>query len=86
MAQMLAAASIWAIDAFFGLVARNDAECYKRELLGRSWRRDWAMRRCRPKNVFFGERKKIVDSMLWVCAPQLSVCLKVNMCTKNDLL
>ena len=43
MAQMLAAASIWAIDALFGLVARNDAECYKRELLGRSWRRDWGM-------------------------------------------
>ena len=43
MAQMLAAASIWAIDALFGLVARNDAEWYRRELLGRSWRRDWGM-------------------------------------------
>ena len=39
-----AAASIKVMDALFGLVARNDAECCKRELLGRSWRRDWAMR------------------------------------------
>ena len=44
MTLMLAAASIEVMDALFGLVARNDAECCKRELLGRSWRRDWAMR------------------------------------------
>ena len=44
MAEMLAAASIWPIDALFGLVARNDAEWDRRELLGRSWRRDWGMR------------------------------------------
>ena len=31
------------MDALFGFPARNDAECCKRELLGRSWRRDWAM-------------------------------------------
>ena len=40
---MLAAASIKVMDALFGLAARNDAESYKRELLGRSWRRDWGM-------------------------------------------
>ena len=45
---MLAAASIKVMDALFGFVARNDAECCKRELLGRSWRRDWAMRDFRP--------------------------------------
>ena len=44
VAQMLAAASIKVMDALFGFPARNDAECCKRELLGRSWRRDWAMR------------------------------------------
>ena len=53
VALMLAAASIKVMDALFGLVARNDAECCKRELLGRSWRRDWAMRKFRPKNVFW---------------------------------
>ena len=40
---MLAAASIEVMDALFGFRARNDAECYKRELLGRSWCRDWGM-------------------------------------------
>ena len=44
MPQTRRAASIWPIDALFGLVARNDAEWYQRELLGRTWRRDWAMR------------------------------------------
>ena len=44
VAQMLAAASIEVMDALFGLVARNDAEWSKLELLGRSWRRDWCMR------------------------------------------
>ena len=43
VAQMLAAASIKVMDTLFGLVARNDAECCKRELLGRSRRRDWGM-------------------------------------------
>ena len=43
VAQMLAAASIKVMDALFGLVARNDAQCCKREFLGRSWRQDWAM-------------------------------------------
>ena len=38
-----AAASIKVIDGLFGFPARNDAECCKRELLGRSWRRDWGM-------------------------------------------
>ena len=44
VAQMLAAASIKVMDALFGFPARNDAEWTKRELLGRTWRRDWAMR------------------------------------------
>ena len=44
VAQIIAAASIKVRDALFGFLARNDAECCKRELLGRSWRRDWAMR------------------------------------------
>ena len=50
MAQISAAASIRAIDALFGLVARNDAEWDRRELLGRTWRRDWAMRKFQEKN------------------------------------
>ena len=57
--QMLAAASIKVMDALFGFPARNDAECCKRELLGRSWRRDWAMRKFRPQNAFLGDRKKL---------------------------
>ena len=56
VAQMLAAASIQVMDALFGFLARNDAERCKRELLGRSWRRDWCMRKCRPQNAFFGDR------------------------------
>ena len=47
VAQIIAAASIKVMDALFGFLARNDAECCKRELLGRSWRRDWAMRNFR---------------------------------------
>ena len=43
VAQMLAAASIKVMDALFGFLARNDAEWTKQELLGRTWRRDWAM-------------------------------------------
>ena len=43
MTLMLAAASIKVMDALFGFLARNDAEWTKRELLGRTWRRDWAM-------------------------------------------
>ena len=46
VAQMLAAASIKVMDALFGFLVRNDAERCKRELLGRSWRRD----RGAPKN------------------------------------
>ena len=65
VAQMLAAASIKVMDALFGLVAKNDAETYRRELLGRTWRRDWGMREFRPKNAFLRDRKKIVDWMLW---------------------
>ena len=44
MTLMLAAASIKVMDALFGVLVQNDAECCKREILGRSWRRDWAMR------------------------------------------
>ena len=43
MTLMLAAARIKVMDALFGFLAQNDAERCKRELLGRSWRRDWAM-------------------------------------------
>ena len=53
VAQMLAAASIKVMDALFGFPARNDAEWTERELLGRSWRRDWAMRQFRPQNAFW---------------------------------
>ena len=59
VAQMLAAASIKVMDALFGFLARNDAEWTKRELLGRTWRRDWAMRQFRPKNAFLGDRKNL---------------------------
>ena len=55
--QMLAAASIKVMDALIGFLARNDAECCKRELLGRSWRRDRGMRKFRPQNAFLGDRK-----------------------------
>ena len=54
---MLAAASIKVMDALFGLVAQNDAERSRLELLGRTWRRDWAMRKFRPQNAFLGDRK-----------------------------
>ena len=64
VAQMLAAASIKVMDALFGFLARNDAECCKRELLGRSWRRDWGMRKFRPGNAFLGDRKNYGDWML----------------------
>ena len=45
------------MDALFGLVAQNDAERYRRELLGRTWHRDWGMRKFRPKNTFLVDRK-----------------------------
>ena len=49
VAQMLAAASIKVMGALFGFPARNDAECCKREFLGRTWRRDWGMRKFQEK-------------------------------------
>ena len=55
MAQMLAAARISAIDALFGLVARNDAEGYQRELLGRSKRRDRGALNFRKQIELFGK-------------------------------
>ena len=55
---MLAAASIKVMDALFGFLARNDAEWTKRELLGRTWRRDWAMRRF---HVFLSPRKNFAS-------------------------
>ena len=71
VAQMLAAASI--------KVARNDAEWTKRELLGRTWRRDWAMRNFQrfsgiPEKIWkirnpgkkSHNRKMIWNWMLWV--------------------
>ena len=48
------------MDALFGFLARNDAEWTKRELLGRTWRRDWAMRQFRLKKRFFGGPEKIM--------------------------
>ena len=50
VAKIIAAASIKVMDALLGLVAQNDAERSGLELLGRSWRRDWGMRRFLPKN------------------------------------
>ena len=59
VAEMLAAASIKAMDALFGFPARNDAEWTKRELLGRSWRRDiGACTNFDPKTLFFGSSPK----------------------------
>ena len=75
VAQMLAAASIKVMDALFGFLARNDAEWTKRELLGRTWRRDWAMRKFQEKTrnprYFPGSgqksrnRENFSDWMLW---------------------
>ena len=58
MTLMLPAVSIKFMDALFGFLARNDAECCKRELLGRSWRRD----RGPPKNgpQILGREKTLV--------------------------
>ena len=55
---MLAAASIEVMDALFGFLVRNDAECCKREFLGRTWRRD----RAAPKNgaKILGREKTLV--------------------------
>ena len=64
VAPMLAAASIKVMDALFGLVAQNDAERYRRELLGRTWRRDWGMHEFRPKNTFWRTAKIYWDWML----------------------
>ena len=64
MTLMLAAASIKVMDALFGFPARNDAECCKRELLGRSWRRD----RGAPKNgaqILGREKIKILKSVIF---------------------
>ena len=65
VAQMLAAASIKVMDALFGLVAQNDAETYRRELLGRTWRRDWGMREFRPKNTFLEDRENLWGLDAW---------------------
>ena len=59
MAQIIAAASIKVMDALFGFLAQNDAETSRLELLGRTWRRDWAMRKFRPQNAFLGDRKNV---------------------------
>ena len=47
MTLMLAAASICTTDALERHLAPPGFECCERELLGRSWRRDWAMRNFR---------------------------------------
>ena len=44
VAQIIAAAMICATDALERQLAPPGFECCKRELLGRSWRRDWGMR------------------------------------------
>ena len=62
---MLAAASIKVMDALFGFPARNDAECCKRELLGRSWRRDWAMRNFQEICTKSDPQKRIKQQILW---------------------
>ena len=64
---MLAAASIKVMDALFGLVAQNDAKTYRRELLGRTWRRDWGMRELRPKNTFLEDRENLWGLDAWGC-------------------
>ena len=79
MTLMLAAASIKVMDALFGFLAQNDAERSRLELLGRTWRRDWAMRQFHrfsgiPEKIWKirNSRKKsdyqkiIWNWMLWV--------------------
>ena len=63
---MLVAASIQVMDALFGFLAQSDAEWTKRELLGRTWRRDWAMRRFHLKKCFCTGAKIFALWMLWV--------------------
>ena len=66
------------MDALFGFLAQNDAEWTKRELLGRTWRRDWAMRNFQrfsgiPEKIWkirnpgkkSDNRKMIWNWMLW---------------------
>ena len=62
VAQVLAAASIKVMNALFGFLAQNDAQGTKRELLGRTWRRDWAMRKFQENSeseIFSRFREKI---------------------------
>ena len=59
----------------FGLVARNDAECCKRELLGRSWRRDWAMRNFQEICTKYDRQKQIKQKILWILVHCLFVLL-----------
>ena len=73
VAQIIAAASIKVVDALFGFPARNDAECCKRELLGRSWRRDWAMHRF---HVFLTTRKNFASFNFFCETDALGKCLK----------
>ena len=47
-----------AINALFRLVVRNDAGWHRRELLGRTWRRDWVAPKIGAKNV--GRNKTLV--------------------------
>ena len=74
---MLAAASIEVKDALFGFLARNDAECCKRELLGRSWRRDWGMHdfqefsKIEDLRTFGRASKKKEDPMLGALGPHV---------------
>ena len=62
---MLAAASIKVKDALFGFLAQNDAEWTKRELLGRSWCRDWAMRNFQEICTKSDPQKRIKQQILW---------------------
>ena len=74
MAKIIAAASIKVMDALFGFVARNDAECCKRELLERSWRRDWGMCNFQNKMTIFKKMagRIFYDSRMLGVAPRPS--------------
>ena len=67
---MLAAASICTTDVLERHLAPPGFECCERELLGRSWRRDWAMR---IFHVFFLRIRK----NKWIFA-KFQICLTIG--------
>ena len=68
---MLAAVSIKVMDALFGFLAQNDAETSRLELLGRTWRRDWAMRKF---HVFLRTRKNFASFNFFCESDTLGLC------------